>query len=186
MIVFYYLVPEATDRKTEVLRVAVAAHGGVVVDQVPAVRAVATVLGSTPKVGVVAETAVAAVVVASGNGRKARGIIGRRRVANRTSVCTVVPARGGGQGLGNVCGVATTLVGTLTAHIIFKLRPIRIARHVPSRRADALHPARVTAAGGGVAHHRLPIVQIAVGAHVAAVVVRIVTVCRRSTHGTAQ
>lgn len=64
------LVPDATDRKTVVLIVVVAAHVGATVVEVPAVRAAAIVLGSGPEVRVVAEIVVAiAVVVACRNSR---------------------------------------------------------------------------------------------------------------------
>lgn len=67
------LVPDATDGKAVGLTEAAVAHVGVVVVQVPVVRVVAIVLGSTPKVGIVAEIVVAiAVVVACRNSRDSK------------------------------------------------------------------------------------------------------------------
>ncbi len=70
------LIPKTTDRKAVVLVVVVPVHIGVIVVEIAVVREVTIVNRSTPKDGDVAEIdVVAVVVVASGKGRKARGII---------------------------------------------------------------------------------------------------------------
>lgn len=60
-----FLIAKATDGQAEALREVVAVHSGGIVVQDAVVRVAATGLGSTPKVGIVAEKVVAAEVAAS-------------------------------------------------------------------------------------------------------------------------
>lgn len=62
----YFLIAHTANRTTVGLMFVVAVHSGVSVAQAAVISAVATVLGSAPKVGADAETEVAAVVAASG------------------------------------------------------------------------------------------------------------------------
>ena len=158
--VFYiFLIAKTAHRETVVLAVVVAVHVGVAVVDVAAVGVGTKVLGSTPEIGVVAEIVVDAVVAACRNSRKSCGIVARRSVANITIVRRMTPARGRSQRLGNVVFVVAANILALAAYIVGELRPLRIARYMPTIRTNALHSARIGRRRGGVAHHRLPIVQ---------------------------
>ena len=161
-----------------VLTVVVAAHVGVIVEEAAVVRVATAALGSTPEVGVGAETAVAAGVVASRKRTEACSIVIGGCVAHGTGTGAAVPSRSGCQRLGDIRIVTPTHILDLATHIVGQLCPLRIARHVPSIGADALHPAGVGAAGGGITHHRLPVVQEPVGGHIRGTVVGIVPICR--------
>ena len=87
--------------------------------------------------------AVVAVAVARRNSRKARGVVGRRIVADATGNIVALPPRLGGQRLGNVVSVSATLVLGLAFHVVGQLCPFRIRGDVPARGTDALHPAGV-------------------------------------------
>ena len=80
-----------TDGKAVVLVVVVAVHIGAVIVEAAVVRDVATVLGSTPEVRVVAEVVVVAEVAAGRNGRKSRGVVVALCVSNGTCCATCVP-----------------------------------------------------------------------------------------------
>ena len=97
------LIAHTTDRESEVLVVVAPVHVGVVVGEAATVCEAAIALRSTPKVGVVAEIAVAAVVVvASGKSRETCGIVGGKIIAHCTFIYTFTPSRCGGQGFGYV------------------------------------------------------------------------------------
>ena len=111
----FFLIAETANRKTAVLTAVVPTHVGVVVVQVAAVGAAAAGLGSTPEVGVDARTAEMAPVPASGNGTKARSVVGfRGLVAGITLTAVTAPViRGRGQRLCNgrgVCWLATVQI----------------------------------------------------------------------------
>ena len=122
------------------------------------VRVVATELGSAPKEGVVAEIGVATAVGASRKLTEACGVVLAGRVAYGTGIGAAVPACGTRQRLGNVRIVAAAHILALAAHIVGKLRPLRIARHVPSCGADALHIGGIGFGRCRTVHHRWPIV----------------------------
>lgn len=141
--VLFFSIAKTTDGEAVVLVDAEPAHAGVVVFEVAVVGEVATVLGSTPKVGADAETAVVAAVAASGKGRKTCGIVaGGCVVAHCASISTAAPAPSGGQRLGYVSVVAAAHILALAAYIVGELRPLRIAWHVPPRWTDTLYAAR--------------------------------------------
>ena len=78
-------------------------------------------------------------VIASGKRPEASGIIGGCVSAYSTGCGTIVPIIGRGQCPGYMVGVSTANILTLTAHVVTKLCPIRIAWNVPSVRADSLY-----------------------------------------------
>ena len=68
-------------------------HVGAIVVEVAAVCVITTALGSTPEVGIVAETTVTtAAVDASGQRTETSGVVVGRSIAYCTSCCTAIPA----------------------------------------------------------------------------------------------
>ena len=165
---------------TAVIMVIAAAHVGATVVEAAAVRAGTAVLGSTPEPSVVAEKIVAAVVVAIRKRTEASGIVVAGRLAYGTGIGAAVPACSARQSLGDIGIVTSAHILVLAAYIIGKLCPLRIAWHVPPCGTDALHATGVGTAGGGIPHHRRPVVQQTVGGHIGGTVVRIIPIGRGS------
>ena len=171
-------IAEAADRIPAVLVADGPVHVHVVAVQDAVVGVVAVALRRGPEVGDVARGAERrTVAVACRNGGKARRVVRRQVVAYRAIGRVNVPPLCGGQRLGDVAAVAAASVFALATDIIRQLRPLRIARQVPTRRTDApagageCHGDRVAGAGvhaglpvGRVerVHRRVPVVEQAV------------------------
>ena len=135
----FVLIAKATDRISVVLVVAVAVHVGVIVAQVAVVCDRTIILRRTPETGAVAgivETT--AVVAARRHSTETGGVVAGWRVAHGTGGCAGTPPCGGGQRLGDIAAVVAAQVVTLAAHILYQLRPLAVARHVPPSRTDSL------------------------------------------------
>ena len=79
------------------------------------------------------------------------GVVGGRTVvARQTGIgCTgEVPTYGGDHSFGDVDIISSAYVFAVGAYVVGQLSPLRIARHVPAVRTDALHAAWVRRAAG--------------------------------------
>ena len=134
------LIAEAADGTAVALVVAVVAdHAGVIVAEGAVVRGRTTVLRRTPEVGVVAGIVeINAAVGARRHSTETGGVVAGWRVAHGTGVCAGTPPCGGGQRLGDIAAVVAAQVVALAAHILYQLRPLAVARHVPPSRTDSL------------------------------------------------
>ena len=86
MTIVFFLIFHTTDRKAAALVEVAPVHVGVVVVQYAAVGVVVIVLGSTPEVGVVAETVVTAAVVARRKSRKTGYVVAALVIAHSTLI----------------------------------------------------------------------------------------------------
>lgn len=133
------LIAKAADRNSGALVAADAAHVGVIVAQAAVVCVRTIILRRTPEIGAVAGTAeTTAVVVARRHSTETGGVVAGWRVAHGTGGCAGTPPCGGGQRLGDIAAVVAAQVVALAAHILYQLRPLAVARHVPPSRTDSL------------------------------------------------